>query len=70
MTGEMGGLPGDIRQTSRKTYPLSKKETTAKEPDWTLKLEESGAKKEIEDPEYAHKTEAPYNKKYHEDRKK
>ena len=38
-----------------KTYPLSKEATMAREPEWTLKLEEWGTNKEIEDLGYAHK---------------
>ena len=51
----MGRLPENTRGADRETYPLSKKATMAKEPDWTLKLEEWGTNKKIEDLEYAHK---------------
>ena len=44
----LGGLLG-------KTYPLRKKSTTAQEPEWTLKLEERGTHKEIDELDYAHK---------------
>ena len=55
LTGENGETIRRRLETARKTYPLSKKATMAKEPEWTLKLEEWGANKEIEDLDYAHK---------------
>ena len=68
--GEWEGYQKTLGGLLEKTYPLRKKETMAKEPDWTLKLEEWGAEKEIEDLEYARKKEAPYNKKEQEENKK
>ena len=51
----MGRLYEDAGETARKTYPLSKKAPTEKEPEWTLKLEEWGTNKEIEALGYANK---------------
>ena len=53
--GGMGRLPENTSANDRKTYPLRKKATTPKEPEWTLRLEEWGTRKEIDDIEYAHK---------------
>ena len=55
MDGENGGISKNARGLLGKTYPLRKKATRAKEPDWTLRLEEWGTNKAIEDMGYAHK---------------
>ena len=51
----IGRLPEDNRGATRETYPLSKKATMAKEPEWKLKLEEGGTHKEIDELDYAHR---------------
>ena len=60
----MGELSENTRGLLVKTYPLSKKETIANEPEWALKLGNGDRKKEIYELGYAHKKEAPYRKKY------
>ena len=46
-----------------KTYPLSKEKTKPKEPEWTLRLEEWGTKKEIDDMEHAYEKKKHYSRK-------
>ena len=60
---EWGYYQKTLGKLLEKTYTLSKKPTMEKEPEWTLKLEEWGTNKEIEDLEYAHKKEVLYNMK-------
>ena len=52
---QWGDYQKSLGKQLEKPYPLRKKTTMAKEPEWTLKLEEWGTNKEIEDLEYAHK---------------
>ena len=57
-------LPKTLGKLLVKTYPLKKQETSAKEPAWTLQLEEWGTQQEIDNFEYSHKKEVPYNRKF------
>ena len=50
---EWGGYQKTLGALLVETYPRSKKETNAKEPEWTLKLEKWGTQKEIDELEYA-----------------
>ena len=52
---EWEDYPKTLGRLLAKTYPLKKQEITAKEPAWTLQLEEWGAQEEIGKFEYARK---------------